>query len=1317
MKRIILLILFTLSFMIVNAQDMVQRNGRWVCPKHTNTTMELGTRCHVCRHEEAQANAKKEKENRARAEAERERKREEEAKNHKVVEVTSPERTLKIVWPDNEYKNENKKETESKADKDEEAEDKEEKSESKSSKKTYIPKTTSQMYAEMKTMAERSPGMMNDPNFRQRLRHMEVDANREQQTIRDYRSGVQYANSAAISQYNASNRKIDTYTKAVGDVTDAATSLVNSIIAVGEEKKRREQAERDAAHQRKLQSIENNRNYIDAVIKERNDFTSKTTDKIKNEFNSYRSISVGPLSFKAKKMLHGQEHEEQTINLYGHKAYLVANDAGKLGLIDDDGSMIYPPQFNVAFIVRDDTDNEFNRNLIAVMADNRWGLLYPNGSVAVNMEYDYIYFLPNYNLIVKDGNDYIFIPNESIKINGHLIDKELRVSTSDIRKYFPEGIIPSAAGINEHLYSENINSAFHKESLIYNSFYSKDNIRSLIDLNGNTVWPKTPKAQHKVNTNIYTALPALPEQNYYRINDKWYTVTQSNNAIEIVPAEQQEFTVFRLGKGTSVIDRKEKVLTTVKWTLSAPFSEDGLAPIADQGYTNKQGEIVIPSYSFSKSSKNPNLGEFKNGFAVVGTGDGYSTFNAINTKGEKLLAKDVKSKAAVYYTIAWNYSNGADNFQQDKAKAYDYYLTAAEEGSASAMNNIGVMYMIGDYVQKDTDEALIWYEQAAKKGDNMAAKNLAYHYKGTNITESVKWFEQAAKSYPETHYELAKIYSTNEEVKNASKAVEWFEKVARRYQNSAEQKAEANYYIGTVYECQSDANLRKSAKDYFSKAAQAGHQLATAKLNKKVKKNEIATFELDKNNTAYLVSLISYDFKKTTYHGPYKLFDNNGQLREVRRYVNGKLIGEAKIYDKTGVEVIVPLKYDNVEHFSDGLAMVQLNNKWGFIDKTGKEVTPLKYDNTWDFSNGLAKVKINNKWGLIDKTGKEVTPLKYDATWAFPDDIVGVKLNDKWGFIDKMGKEMIPLKYDATLGFSDGIAGVKLNDKWGVIDKTGKEVTPLKYDDMEIFVDGLAMVKLNDKYGFIDKTGKEVIPLKYDFVGGFSDGLARVKLNDKWSFIDKTGKEVIPLKHDGAWGFSDGLAEVILNNKYGFIDKTGKEVTPLKYDDSFAFSDGLAKVKLNDKWGFIDKTGKEVTPLKYDATWAFSDGLAAVKLNDKWGFIDKMGKEVTPLKYDTTWGFSDGLAVVKLNDKWGFIDSTGKEVIPLIYDATWAFSDGLAAVKLNDKWRFIDKTGEEVVPLKYDYDDVRSFSNGLAKVKINNKWGFIDKTGKEVIYR
>ncbi|MGZ4099837.1 MAG: WG repeat-containing protein [Bacteroidia bacterium] len=48
--------------------------------------------------------------------------------------------------------------------------------------------------------------------------------------------------------------------------------------------------------------------------------------------------------------------------------------------------------------------------------------------------------------------------------------------------------------------------------------------------------------------------------------------------------------------------------------------------------------------------------------------------------------------------------------------------------------------------------------------------------------------------------------------------------------------------------------------------------------------------------------------------------------------------------------------YDEVKYFSEGLSAVRINDKWGFVDTTGKLVIPCKFDCVFSFRNGLAKI-------------------------------------------------------------------------------------------------------------------------------------------------------------------------------------------------------------------------------------------------------------------------------------------------------------------------------------------------------------------------
>ena len=185
----------------------------------------------------------------------------------------------------------------------------------------------------------------------------------------------------------------------------------------------------------------------------------------------------------------------------------------------------------------------------------------------------------------------------------------------------------------------------------------------------------------------------------------------------------------------------------------------------------------------------------------------------------------------------------------------------------------------------------------------------------------------------------------------------------------------------------------------------------------------------------------------------------------------------------------------------------------------------LEYDSAGCFSEGLAAVGLDGKYGYINTQGVEVIPCKYDSAGCFSEGLAPIKLDYKWGFINTKGEEVIPCKYDFAISFSEGMTAVHEGNywetgKWGFIDKNGNELSPCKYtlllnqefiDFGPVLKEGLAAVRNADtgKWGFVDNTGKEVIPCKYDYVNRFSKGITDVHLNGKQFYIDKTGKEYI----------------------------------------------------------------------------------------------------------------------------------------------------------------------------------------------------------------
>ena len=108
-------------------------------------------------------------------------------------------------------------------------------------------------------------------------------------------------------------------------------------------------------------------------------------------------------------------------------------------------------------------------------------------------------------------------------------------------------------------------------------------------------------------------------------------------------------------------------------------------------------------------------------------------------------------------------------------------------------------------------------------------------------------------------------------------------------------------------------------------------------------------------------------------------------------------------------------KYDYLGSFHEGLAVVSLGDKYGYIDKLGQEIIPCIYDDADDFEFGVAVVEIGEKEGLINKKGKLIAPCIYDSIFSFDQDSTATvridgNLNDRCGRINIKGEIVIPME-------------------------------------------------------------------------------------------------------------------------------------------------------------------------------------------------------------------------------------------------------------------------------------------------------------------
>ena len=63
--------------------------------------------------------------------------------------------------------------------------------------------------------------------------------------------------------------------------------------------------------------------------------------------------------------------------------------------------------------------------------------------------------------------------------------------------------------------------------------------------------------------------------------------------------------------------------------------------------------------------------------------------------------------------------------------------------------------------------------------------------------------------------------------------------------------------------------------------------------------------------------------------------------------------------------MIIKPQFFDATNFAEGLAAVQVDEKWGYVDKTGELIIPPQFEMVWNFSEGLARVKVGRKWGYI----------------------------------------------------------------------------------------------------------------------------------------------------------------------------------------------------------------------------------------------------------------------------------------------------------------------------------------------------------------
>lgn len=247
--------------------------------------------------------------------------------------------------------------------------------------------------------------------------------------------------------------------------------------------------------------------------------------------------------------------------------------------------------------------------------------------------------------------------------------------------------------------------------------------------------------------------------------------------------------------------------------------------------------------------------------------------------------------------------------------------------------------------------------------------------------------------------------------------------------------------------------------------------------------------------------------------------------------------------DRAGKEIIAP-QYEKAGDFSEGQAAVKQGGRWQWIDAQGKTLASIAgaYGGVSGLAGGLALVEKDWEFGYINAQGKEVIPLQYlvkdgaeSVLYPFRENAEGL-----WGAWDKAGNIAITPRYDAFFPFADGLAQVWKDRKIGFINTAGEEIIPLRYDNAHSFTSGRGWGQREGTWRLLDTDGTELRTVAYADVRPFTGEFASVQDSEKRvGFINRDGEEIIAPQYDWINGLRDGIAVVQKDGKWQIITMQG----------------------------------------------------------------------------------------------------------------------------------------------------------------------------------